>query len=86
MQYGEGFLSIGGVRVYTEDCSSPDDDVGSESGDSTGLDLSEEEEEREGQSSDQSSDDVDGDDGDDDYETLRRWSKIAWKGSGEAAS
>lgn len=47
---GEGFLSIGGVRVYTEDCSSPDE----ESGDSTGSDSSEEEEE-EGESADESS-------------------------------
>ncbi|XP_020265681.1 uncharacterized protein LOC109841193 [Asparagus officinalis] len=54
---GEGFLSIGGVRVYTEDCSSPDE----ESGDSMGSDSSEEEEE-EGESADESSSSDDHDD------------------------
>lgn len=54
---GEGFLSIGGVRVYTEDTSSPEDDV---SGSGSGSDSSDDEAE-EGQSSDgSSSEDDDG--------------------------
>lgn len=54
------FISIGGAKIYTEDCSSPDDNDGcSESGDSTGSEAEEEQE---------SSDESDSSDYDDDSE------------------
>lgn len=69
---GCGSISIGGVRIYTEDCSSPDDDDGgSDSGDSTGSGSSEDddEEEEEKESSDESeSSDYDDDDSEIDEE------------------